>query len=190
VVTSGTCVVAGPFETDSVIFVPLDTWLPGGGSELTTTPGARSDWMSTRETTKPWPSSADFAFAYGCPVTSGTGIGLAPRETLMRTCVPFTTLSPGDGNWPVTVSGSAGEKMRTTCGFRPTAASASTASVTLRLRTSGTVTFGLPVETLSVTVEPLPTFEPPPGFSSKTWPLATSSLGASWTLATRPACSI
>src|SRR5581483_6216138 len=85
VVTSGTCVVAGPFETDSVIFVPLDTWLPGGGSELTTTPGARSDWMSTRETTKPWPSSADFAFAYGCPVTSGTGIGLAPRETLMRT---------------------------------------------------------------------------------------------------------
>ena len=66
---------------------------------------AVSDWMSTRVTTKPWPFSADSAFANGWPVTSGTGTGFAPRETLMRTSEPFFTCSPGAGCWPVIVSG-------------------------------------------------------------------------------------
>ena len=57
-------------------FEPLATLLPAGGSEATTTPCAWSDWMSTRETVKPWPWSADFAFANGSPVTSGTCTGL------------------------------------------------------------------------------------------------------------------
>ena len=108
-VTSGTWVVAGPFETESVIFVPRGTLVPCCGLSATTVPLAMSDWMSSRPTVKPWPSSADFAFAYGCPVTSGTGTGFAPRETLMRTFEPLTTRSPGDGNSPVTVSAGCGE---------------------------------------------------------------------------------
>jgi len=41
--TSGTWVVAGPFETESVIVAPLEVDAPGGGSEVTTTPCAWSD---------------------------------------------------------------------------------------------------------------------------------------------------
>src|SRR5579871_1585293 len=90
-VTSGTCVDAGPFDTESVIFVPRGTAVPCGGSSATTVPGAMSDCTSTRPTWKPCPCRADCAFLYGCPVTSGTGTGFAPRETLMRTTVPLIT---------------------------------------------------------------------------------------------------
>ena len=104
-VTSGTWVVAGPFETESVIFVPRGTSVPAGGVSAATTPCGRSDWTSVRPTWKPWPSSIDFAFAYGWPVTSGTGTGFAPRETLMWTTVPLITESPACGCCAVTVSG-------------------------------------------------------------------------------------
>ncbi len=43
---------------------------------------------------------------------------------------------------------------------------------------------------MSVIVEPLPTFEPPPGFSSETCPLATVSLVALITIGFRPASRI
>ena len=83
----------------------------------------------------------------------------------MRTFVPLITRSPGFGFWPVTVSGGSPEKTCVIFGSSPAPASCVTAAVTLCPTTSGTSTCGLPVETTSVTVEPLPTFEPPPGFS-------------------------
>src|SRR5213075_390069 len=101
-VTSGTCVAAGPFDTESVIVDPLDTLVPACGVSETTTPCAESDSTSTRCTTKPAPWSADLALAYGCCVTSGTAIGFAPRETLMWTTVPLMTLSPACGCCAVT----------------------------------------------------------------------------------------
>ena len=98
----------GPSRPRASPSSPSATLLPAGGSEATTTPCAWSDWISTRETVKPWPSSADFAFANGSPVTSGTCTGFAPRETLIRTVVPFGTRSPACGCCAVTVSACCG----------------------------------------------------------------------------------
>ena len=110
---------------------------------------------------KPWPSSADFAFAYGWPVTSGTGTGFAPRETLMRTVVPLITRSPGGG-----LLRRDGVRLRVGVDARDLrlqarrCASAVTAAVTSWPTTFGhRAPSGLPVETVSVTVEPLPIFD-------------------------------
>ena len=104
-VTSGTWEVAGPFETVRTIRVPFGAAVPCGGSiEITTPCGCWSEAASMRPTVKPSPIRADWAFAYGSPVTSGMTIGLAPRETLIVTVEPLSTLSPAAGSCPVTVS--------------------------------------------------------------------------------------
>src|SRR5215208_5970770 len=110
-VTSGTCEVDGPFETWSVTFVPAGTGVPATGCWATTMPFGSSESTSTRSTLNPAPLSAPNAFAYGWPTTFVTGTGFGPRETLIRTVDPRSTRSPAAGNWPITVSSFAVEKM-------------------------------------------------------------------------------
>ena len=102
-VTSGTWVVAGPFETERVILEPLGPPSPAADPR-TTTPCGQVGRDVDAPDDEARPLSADFAFANGSPVTSGTAIGFAPRETLIVTVEPLTTLSPAAGCWAVTVS--------------------------------------------------------------------------------------
>ncbi len=83
-VTSGTWVVVGPFETVSVTREPCGAAVPCRRVlDDTITRRCWSEATSTLATVKPRPFSADWAFAYGSPVTSGIVTGFAPRETLM-----------------------------------------------------------------------------------------------------------
>ena len=74
-------------------------------------------------------------------------------------------------------------------GLRPRPARVATAWLTSWPTTFGTFTCATPVDTVRVTVDPLATFEPPPGFSSETWPFGTVSFDAVTTRGTRP-CSL
>jgi hypothetical protein len=88
------------------------------------------------------------------PTTFGTGIGLGPLETLIRTCVPSTTISPAFGACAVTELTSSPELISTTRKRKFASRSAATASSRLRPTTLGTCTFGLPLETKMVTKLP------------------------------------
>ena len=130
----------GPSRPRASPSSPSRRCCPRGGSEATTTPCAWSDWMSTRDDGEALALRAPTcAFANGSPVTSGTGTGFAPRETLMRTFVPFGTpvagvrLLRGDG-----VGLAAVEKTRTMFGSRPSCASDATAWLTSWPTTLGT----------------------------------------------------
>src|SRR6266581_433858 len=113
-----------------------------------------SDSAYVGSTLNPRALSVEVACAIGSPMTFGTATGVGPFDTLIRTFVPWTTFVPGDGSCAVTTFGFAPPGTPCSSGTRFAALSAATASVELCPRTSGTATFGLPVETQIVTSLP------------------------------------
>src|SRR5262249_16716502 len=105
-----------------------------------------------RATAKPAFCSVALAWSNRRPTTYGTPTGFGPLDTLICTLEPLSTIVPACGNCPVTVSGGLLEWIDTTLYFRPAVVSEATASSRVLPKTSGTVTFGLPVETVSPTV--------------------------------------
>ena len=88
----------------SVTCEPRGSDVPGFGLVSTTVPLGFVESASCCETLKPSCSSSDCASEAFLPITSeGTITGGSPLETLIRTVVPFTTIVPGAGDWPVTV---------------------------------------------------------------------------------------
>src|SRR4029079_14751242 len=96
--------------------------------------------------------------------------GFRPRDTLMWITVPLITESPACGCCAVTVPSCCSEKTWRIFHCRPAPASADTAEVGSWPTTFGTGPFGFPVETVSVTDEPLPIFVPLPGSCFETAP--------------------
>ena len=105
-----------------------------------------------RLTPKPAFWSVALAWSKVSPTTFGRPTGFGPIETLICTGEPLVTFVPACGNWPVTVFGGLSEWSSTTFGLRPAVVSVLTASSRVLLRTSGTMTFGFPVETFRSTV--------------------------------------
>src|SRR5689334_9221733 len=102
--TSGTGAVCGPRDTVSVTCEPRCAELPGFGSVSMTVSLGFVESASCVWTLKPSCWSSDVASDTLLPITSeGTITGGSPPETLIRTTVPFTTIVPGLGDWPVTV---------------------------------------------------------------------------------------
>src|SRR5919202_6533452 len=168
VVTSGTAVVFGPFDTVSVTVEPLGANVLPFGSWSVTVPEGSFESLSTRSTRKPFAWSSELACAKGMPTTGGTATGAGPLETLIRTFEPFTTFTPGPGACATTVPGSLSEYTSWASGLSPTDAIAAAASVELSPRTSGTRTFAAPVETKIVTELPLGVLFPCDGSWSNT----------------------
>src|SRR2546430_3656795 len=96
VVTSGTAVVVGPFETVNVIVEPFGCSVsPAGLCPVTVPFGSFDSCCTGGATAKPAPWRAEIADSTGCPITGGTATGATPFETLIRTTVPSTTREPG-----------------------------------------------------------------------------------------------
>ena len=96
-------------------------------------------------------------------MTLGTATGFGPDETLIRTEEPATTTTPGFGFWAVTWFACCEELTCTTLGSscrRVSSATAASRDLPTRL---GTVTFGLPLETRIVTIDPRGCFVPGSG---------------------------
>src|SRR5207247_4600649 len=103
-VTSGTPLVFGPFETCRVTVVPLVAKDPPPGDWPTTVSfGWSESTCCGGPMAKPAPCSTETADGYGCPTTLGTAIGFGPFETLMRTDEPSTRTVPALGSCAVTV---------------------------------------------------------------------------------------
>src|SRR5205085_3065551 len=166
--TPGTRVVFGPFDTASVTVEPFGATVFAPRSSLSTVSAASFEALFTRSTAKPFAFSTELACAYGWPTTGGTATSAGPFETLIRTFDPFTTFTPGAGDWATTVFTSFVELTSWTSGSRPAEASAAAASVASLVRTSGTTTFALPVETKIVTKLPFAVLSPEDGSWSKT----------------------
>ena len=142
-VTSGTADVVGPFETESVTVEPREPSDPPDGSCRVTSPAARSESTSIRETSKPAERSSAAAWSYGAPTTLGTVTGLGPLDTLIRTCVPSTTTVPALGDWAVTEPSSRSELTSTTWATSPARVSSATASSLVCPTTLGIGDLGL-----------------------------------------------
>src|SRR5207244_4218668 len=118
---------------------------------------------STRDTLKPAACSSELAESNDWPITGGTPIGFGPLETLMRTFVPWTTCVPPGGSCAITCPCGLSELIVCGSAFRCASVSAATASVDCSPTTDGTADFGLPLETVRLTVEPLSTRVPAVG---------------------------
>ena len=109
--------------------------------------------------------------------------------TLTRTVEPFGTDWPADGSvavtWPFVLP-----PTKCSSGFSPKFVRVASAWVHCWPTTAGTVTFGGPFETVSVTVPPFGSFEPAAGSCLKTIPALNLSFEALFTTATRPAAWI
>ena len=105
-VTSGICDVAGPLDTESVIFEPLATLGPlrrvhRYDHALGLLVGLHVD---PRDREALAAQNGLRLAGRATPVTSGSVTGFGPRETLIVTVLPFFTWSPAAGFCPVTVS--------------------------------------------------------------------------------------
>src|SRR5919201_1553396 len=111
-VTSGTVMLVGPFETLSVIVEP------GGaeplGSSFTTVFFGCSLWTSCRATAKPAFWSSELARSNCMPTTFGTVTAAGPLDTLILTRLFLTTVVPPTGDCAVTVPTALFEGTRTT----------------------------------------------------------------------------
>ena len=189
--TSGTAEDDGPVDTCNVTVDPFGAGTLPPGSCPTTTPAAASfDDTSFLEATKPAAPSTVTAESYGRPTTFGTSTDFGPFETLIRTTVPSSTVSPALGSWAVTVPSSLSELTSTTLAFRPASAIACTASSRPLPRTSGTGVFRFPSDTISVTALPLSMRSPAFGSCSLTRPSPTVSCGTRVTAGTSPSAMI
>src|SRR4249920_459364 len=123
------------------------------------------------------------------PNRSGEGAlhasGQAGQKTEIRTVEPLGAWLPGPGLWARTMPGPPGR--RRTLTRSPAPSRICCACLTCLLRTSGTVTKGGPVDTVSSTVDPRGAF-PLPGFWLITRSLATLSEAAVLLVTRKPAC--
>ena len=166
--TSGTVVVFGPWETESVTEEPREAVELPGGSWSTTSPAGRLLSTAARPTVKPAACSCAAAVSYVCPITAGTATGFGPLDTLTRTEAPSTTILPGGGSCAVTMSDCLSDGTSWTSASSPRLVSSFTA-VSRDLPTSdGTLTFFLPLETRIVTMLPFGCREPATGSCSNT----------------------
>ena len=162
-VTSGTADVVGPLDTFSVTVAPFPANEFPAGLWSTTVPFGWFESTSTRDTLKPAACSSELAESNDWPITGGTPIGFGPLETLMRTFVPWTTCVPPGGSCAITCPCGLSELIVCGSAFRCASVSAATASVDCSPTTDGTADFGLPLETVRLTVEPLSTRVPAVG---------------------------
>src|SRR6187399_3034720 len=96
-------------------------------------------------------------------MTLGTATGLGPDETLIRTEEPATTTTPAFGACAVTWFACCDELTCTTLGWSWRRVSSATAALRDLPTRLGTVTFGLPLETRIVTIDPRGASYPAPG---------------------------
>src|SRR5690242_9978779 len=187
--TSGTFVAGGPFDTCRSTDVPFGSEVPPAGFWWTTW-----FWGALLSTNvgfglKPALRRAVIACGRVWPTTLGTVPCAGPVMTLTRTLEPFGTDSPADGDvavtWPLVLPGT-----KCSTGFSPASVNVCCACDHCWPLTSGTFTFGGPVETQIETVPPFSTCEPAPGSCLKTTPLSYRSLGPRFTSGTRCAALI
>jgi hypothetical protein len=140
--------------------------------------------------TKPCPDSAAIAAGASSPVTSGTGTWLGALATVSAMVEPASIRPPLLGFCERTVPGSLSDSLSVRVTLNPAACRFDCASSKLLPTTSGTATCGLPLETTSVTDEPLSTFWPSGGLTEITLPWATVSEFSSRSEACRPPSTI
>src|SRR3954447_8512313 len=172
----GLAVAAAP--TTIVTLLPFGRSSSAAGVWSSTTPtcaGSVTVCWRTR-TLKPAPSSAVRASSSVLSETSGTVTALA---TVRSTAVFLATLPPAAGLWSITVPASSEDSSCVTLPTRrPAPSMALRALSSVSPVTSGTDTFSLPLDTVSVTVVPRSTVVPVCGETEITWPLATVSENA------------
>ena len=91
---------------------------------------------------------------------------MGPDETLIRTDAPASTTTPGCGFCAVTWFAGFAELTCTTFATRSRCVSSATAASRDLPTSEGTVTFGLPLETRIVTIDPFCSFVPASGSCS------------------------
>ena len=91
---------------------------------------------------------------------------MTPLETLIVTVVPLTAVTPAVGSWSMTMPFGCVDATRLTATLKPSVCSFCTACGSCRPIRLGTAS--RPLETKIVTVCPLPSCVPGPGFSAKT----------------------
>ena len=143
--------VAGPFDTEtSPSSRRRSSCRPVPGHDVPLRLLALDVGRGRRRTPPP---GAALPRARTSPTTDGTATGFGPFETLIRTFEPATSTVPGCGSCAVTVSAGWAE-LTPTARVEPALRQLRDGFVGVLPTTSGTVTFGFPVETRIVTMLP------------------------------------
>jgi hypothetical protein len=176
-VTSATETSCGAFATASVIVEPLSMLWLAPGLCLSTVPGSSlSVTWSRRATLKPRSPRVWLASSTCWPVTSGTSTCSTPVESSRITVEPFSRVVPDGGLVRIArPDGTLSDASRRSSISNPARCRRPRAELRVRPPTVGTFAVAGPLDTVTVTLDPLSAFSPPAGSVLMTVPTARSS---------------